>query len=155
MSYFRPQRDVELSTIDYITTQVNANWTGVTTVKTFTQVSEKALPVICVRLLDNNAYRKEIGTTTLENRYGIIIDIFAKSDGQRLDLADFITEQLKDGWTSYNFWQTSGSPESLSKLENGRIQLVKFTRNSRIDFGENVDVRDRFRHVITCIVRKS
>ena len=155
MGYFRQTRCTELSIIDYLTTQINANWTGVTVVKTFNQAATGTLPIVCVRLIDNNPFRVEIGSTTLDDRYGLIIDIFAKSDGQRLDLADFITTTIKEGCVYYDFSQTSGSPETLSKTANGRVQFVKFTRNTRIDFGSEVSNMDRYRHVISGIVRKS
>lgn len=153
--YFSQQRNIELSTIEHLTTQINANWSNVNVVKTFTQVTEKSLPVVCIRLLDNNSFRREVGSDTFENRYGLIIDIFAKSDGQRLDLADAIAGYLQGGWVYYNFSQTSGSPETLTKVADGRVQLVKFTRNSRLDFGDNVSFQDRFRHIISFITRKS
>lgn len=155
MGYFRQTRNIELSTIYYLTTQINANWTDVNVVKSFSQIAEKSVPVVCIRLLDNNPYRREVGSNTLENRYGIIIDIFAKSDGQRLDLADFIIETIKDGWVYYEFSQESGDPETLEKTANGKVKMVKITRNSKLDFGDNVTSVDRFRHLISFIVRKA
>lgn len=156
MAYpFRQTRNVELSTIDYLSTQIPLGWSNINVVKTFAQVAAKALPVVCIRLVDNNPYRLEVGSDTLENRYGILIDIFATSDGQRLDLTDYIVDLIKSGWTYYEFSQTSGSPETLSKIASGRVQMVKITRNSKLDFGETVETRDRFRHIISLVVRKA
>jgi hypothetical protein len=152
---FRQTRNVELSTIDYLTTYIKAGWSNINVVKTFSQVSEKSLPVVCIRLVDNNPFRLEVGSDTLENRYGLIIDIFATSDGQRLDLADYITEGIKSGWTYSVFSQTSGDPETLDKTASGRVQMVKITRNSKLDFSDSVESRDRFRHLISLIVRKA
>ena len=105
MPYFTEPRNIELSTLEYLTTQIDANWSGVTVVKTFAQAYSKNinLPIVCVRLLDQSSSRLEIGSNTLDNRYGIAIDIFARSDGQRIDLANFILDKLKDGWVYYVF----------------------------------------------------
>jgi len=44
MAYFRETRNVELSTIEFLTAQINASWTGVTTVKTFQEAEAAKLP---------------------------------------------------------------------------------------------------------------
>jgi len=156
MSWFRQPRDIELSLIDYIRTQINASWAGITVVKTFKQATKATLPVICVRLLDTTSSRREIGANTLNNNYGIIIDILATSDGLRLDLTDFLIDILKDGCIYYEFSQSSSNPEELDKTADGRIRVVSWVQNTRIDFGEgDVGERDRFRQLISIIVAKS
>jgi len=156
--YFTEPRNIELSTLEYLNTQIDASWSGVTVVKTFTQAYSKNinLPIVCVRLLDQSSSRLEIGSNTLDNRYGIAIDIFARSDGQRIDLANFILDKLKDGWVYYVFSHKSGDKSQLEKIADGRIQVTDFMENYRIDFGElEVDEKDRFRHFISVRVRKS
>ena len=157
MGYLRTTRCIELSTIDYLETQINANWSGVTTVKAFTQVYSDTInvPVVCVRLIQTMSNRREIGATTLNNNYLIQIDIFAKSDGQRLDLADFITDKLKDGWTYYTYSQQSGNKEVLDETASGYIIVTSFNDNSKIEMGDNVELKDKFRHSISISVRKS
>jgi hypothetical protein len=155
MSYFQVARCIELSTIDYLSTQIAASWTGITLVKTFTNAYKSSLPVVCVRLVDFPAERQEIGSTTLLYDYTISIDIFATSDGQRIDLANFIMEKLKDQWTYYDFVQASGSPETLTKTSNGRIHVRRFLVNNVIEFdGEGVDKYDLHRHLLLVNVRK-
>jgi hypothetical protein len=154
-SYFSQTRNVELSILEHLTTQINANWNNINIVKTFSQITQKSAPVVCVRMFDNNPFRREVGSDELENRYGIIIDVFATSDGQRIDLTDSIIGYLKSGCVYYSFSQQSGNPETLDKTADGRIQIVKFTRNSKLDFGDNVTSIDRFRHIISFIARKS
>ena len=156
MSYFRESRCVELSLIDYIRTQINISWSDVTVVKTFKQATKATLPVICVRLLDTTSSRREIGANTLNNTYGIIIDVLATSDGLRLDLTDFLVNILKDGCVYYEFSQSSSNPEELDKTADGRIRVASWLQNTRVDFGEgDVGERDRFRQLISIIVAKS
>lgn len=155
MAYFQEARCVELSTIDYLETQINASWSGITTIKSFTNAYKTALPVVCIRLLDTDSERREIGGTTLLNDYTIAIDLFCKSDGQRIDLAAFILDKLKDPWTYYDYSQASGAPETLAKTENGKLHVKRFIENNKIDFGDDgVDAWDRFRHIIMIQVRK-
>jgi len=157
MSYFTETRNIELSVIDYLTAQINASWTNINIVKSFTNAYKTALPVVCIRLRETVNDRREIGSDTLLNDYVITIDIFASSDGQRIDLSHFIMDKLKDGCPYYAFSQTTGSPETLTKAESGRIHLKSFRSNHRLDFGdsEEVDQYDRFRHFIEVEMRRS
>ena len=116
-------------------------------------VKDTDLPIVCVRLLDQTSTRLEIGSDTLENRYGIIIDIFATSDGQRIDLADFILNELKDGWTYYTYSQQSGNKEVLDTTSAGRCRVMGFVDNRRLDLGGAIDKKDRHRHTMTVLVR--
>lgn len=154
MAYFRETRNVELSTIEFLTSEITANWTGVTTVKSFQETAGAELPVVCIRLLDITSTTREIGATTFKHEYNIIIDIFAKSDGQRLDLADFIRETVKDGWVYYSYYHTPGHPDQLSKDANGRVHLVGILEDRRVDFVETVADQDKYRHIISFLVSK-
>lgn len=154
MAYFRETRNVELSCIEHLTTQINANWSGVSTVKTYQEATAATLPVVCIRLLDTGSTFQEIGTTTLRHNYNIVIDIFAKSDGQRLDLADFLTDVIRDGWVYYEYFHTPGHPDQLSKTENGRVHLEMILEDRRIDFFETVADQDKYRHIISFLASK-
>jgi len=153
VSYFRPTRNVELSTLYYLETCVASDWTGVTVVKKFTDAYKSALPVICANISNIYSDRKELGATTLLNDYTLSIDIFATSDGQRIDFADYITDKLKDNWDYYTHTQTSGT---LSRSSSGKIYVWKYNTNYKVDLGdEGVNVYDRFRHYIELSLRTS
>jgi len=153
---FSTMRNVELSTIYYIETQIDNNWTGIEVVKSFLSAYDKTLPVVCIRLINALTDRLEVGSTTLDNEYGFMIDIFGTSDGQRIDLADFIVDKLKDGWVYYTHAHTVGDNTSLARTSDGRISVKLFTDNSRVDFGtDEIENPDRFRHRIGVNVRKS
>jgi len=152
MSAFSQTRNVELSTLYYLETQIAANWTGITLVKSFSSAYDQTLPVVCVQLVGAMTDRLEIGSTTLQNYYEIAIDVFATSDGQRIDLADFILNQLKAGWIYYTHSKVSGAT-TLTKVAAGRITVTEFSDNSKIDLGDEVANPDRFRHFLRIYTR--
>jgi len=156
-SYFSKDRNVELSALKYVEDQIDASWTGIETVKTFKQVyaTGTELPVVCVRLADTENVRLEIGSNTLEERYLLIVDIFARSDAQRLDLAAYIKDKLKDGWVHYDHSHVSGDKSSLSLSANGREYVTDWTTDARIDVGDTTDEKDKYRHNLSVRVRTS
>lgn len=156
-SYFRQSRNIELSTLDFIKTSATADWTGITIVKTFKDAYDNAVevPIICIRLASTNNARLEVGATTLENRYMLIFDIFSKSDAQRVDLSDYIVEKLKDGWVYNAYSHVSGDKSKIVGVAGGRIFVTNWITNTKVDYGENVDPKDRYRHTISVLVRKS
>jgi len=156
-SYFRESRNVELSLLYYLTTCFASDWSGITTLKTFANVYAKdiAIPVVCVRLAQTTTSRQEIGADTLYNKYLCIIDIFASSDAQRLDLADYIKDKLKTGWVHYDHSHMSGDHTTLDRTANGRDYIVDFVNDSKIDVYGSSDEKDKCRHSISISVRKS
>jgi hypothetical protein len=146
---FSQDRNVELSTIRYIETEIDANWSDIEVVKGWPNFDKVALPVVSVYLASQNAERKEIGSRSINDIYTFIIDIFAKSDGQRIDLADSIKNSLLDDWTYYTHSQTSGTPKVLSRVDAGRVIFLEFVQNIKVEFADGADGYDRFRHQIT------
>lgn len=155
--YFSKSRNIELSTLEYMETQLNASWTGVTTVKTFKNAYDNTVevPIVCIRLPTTNNARLEVGAVTLENRYMLVFDIFSKSDAQRVDLSDYIVDKLKDGWTYKTYSHVSGDKSQITGIADGRIFVTNWLTNTKVDYGENVDPKDRYRHTISILVRKS
>jgi len=156
-SYFRESRNIELSLLYYLTTSFASDWSGITTLKTFANVYGKdiALPIVCVRLAQTTTTRQEVGANTLYNKYLCIIDVFATSDAQRLDLADYIKDKLKDGWVHYSHSHTSGDNTSLDRTADGRDYVIEFINDSKIDIYGSSDEKDKCRHSISISVRKS
>ena len=157
MPAFRTSRNVEISTLQFLETQLEAAWDNLEVVKSFNQAYDKNVnpPIVAVYLERTNDKRREIGSTALSPTYAIAIDVFATSDGQRIDLADFIVDKLKDGWVYNSYAHQSGSPQTLVATADGRISVISFDNNSPIRFGGNVEAKDRFRHSIQATVRKS
>ena len=156
-SYFAQSRNVELSLLEYLQVNLTADWNKVSVVKTFAEVytANMNLPIVCVRLSQTSSVRLETGSTTLEDRYLLIIDIFSRSDAQRLDLAYYIKDKLKEGWIHYNFSHASGNPEVLEALPNGRDFVTSFVNDTKVEVIGSSDQKDRYRHTLSVQVRKS
>ena len=156
-SYYRTSRNVEKSVHYYLETSINTDWTGITTVQTWNKVYAKdiELPIVCIRLANIESTRLEIGTDTLDDRYLIIVDIFATSNGQLIDLADYIKTKLISGWIHYDWSHESGSNQTLTRTTNGRDIVINFINNTKIDVPESGDVKDKYRWSISVSVRKS
>lgn len=155
---FRTPRNVELSTAEYLDTNLASAWPGTTVLQTFAQVYAKSydVPIVCVRLSDVQSSRLEVGSDALDERFLIVIDIFAKDDGQRLDLAAYIKGLLQTGWVNYEHSRVSGDTTgALSKTVDGRCWVTQFVTDAKIDIGESVDTKDRYRHNISIRVRQS
>ena len=94
---YRTSRNIEASLIDYLTTNFNADWSNVKVEKGLARVYDIALPTICVRA-NNTAHNKaEIGGNSTVRTVQVFLDIFASSDGQKLDSTDYIVEKIKGG----------------------------------------------------------
>ncbi len=151
--YFGKLRNVELSTIYFLETQVNADWTGISVIKAKRNAPAIDPPVITVKVLSVLPKLKEIGSRTLDNSYNIILDVYATSDGQKLDLAQYLEDKVILDWTYYLHSQESGNTGVLSRVSNGKIAWQSFTQHTSIDFVDTVEKPDRFRYVLAFNVR--
>jgi len=146
---FSTRRNTELSMVEYITTLINGSWNNVAVVKSFLKAYEAPVPVIAVRLLDVQSSRQEIGSNRLKQVYTFIIDVFANSDGQRIDLAEFLVQGVKEGCIYYEFSHNSANRELLDKDANGRLIFLQFLTDERVDINATAAEHDKFRHSIT------
>ncbi len=156
MSVYRISRNIESSIIEFIQSELSsAGWTNITVEKTFSRIY--GIPVetfqkqaaICVRLEDTQHQQAEIGETSTNRFPLVLIDIFATSDGQRLDLKDFLVQIFKKGLPYFEY-QTSGNTIT-SRIQNGRIRVTKID-DVPVSFGvdkSSLEVHDRYRHLLT------
>jgi len=146
MSY-RLSRNVEASIIEYITTAlVSDGWNGIRVEKSFSEVYEGELPCICINSPDRPVIRREIGTDTIFKDITVEVRIFAKSDGQRLDLSDWIIEKLISGIVYYEYTITNNV---ISKILKGRIQTIRITDRKELVNTENLEKYDKYRQIIS------
>jgi len=158
---YRSSRNLEASTIDFINDKLKLRWSNVTCIKGFQRAYSNELPVITVRLNTSSFNKVELGDNNLLRKAQILIDIFANSDGQRLDLKDFIIAELKDGYTYYEYYieanGTTGNGQVKRKVKDGKVNVLSFT-DAPIDFNtekNNLDKHDRYRHLLTLEVSTS
>ena len=88
MSY-RISRNLEASFIDFLETTLAESpysWTGINVIKGFAHAYELPTPTIAVRA-ENTVYDKvEIGSNSFTRTVQVFVNLFADSDGLRLDL---------------------------------------------------------------------
>jgi hypothetical protein len=152
MGQYRISRNIEASIIDFLTTELQSQWTNIAVEKTFARVYEINLPVICVRCGVTDHVRAEIGGDATIRTAQVLIDLFASSDGQRLDIKDYIIEKIKGGLIYYDYIITNGVIDT--KTTNGRLRIMDID-DTPIDFDvdkNKLEVHDRYRHLITLFV---
>jgi len=150
---FSKARNTELSTFLYIKNSLDANWSGITTVKGFPDSDKPVIPCVAITLETELSNRIEIGSRQMDDVYNFSIDIFAKSHAQRLDLANYIKNKLLEDWVYYTFANQSGSNETVESIASGKVQFIDLIQNAKIEFGEDVEFYDRYRHIISFNVR--
>jgi len=150
MGIYRESRNFEASVIKYIREKlVEANWTGITVLKTFAKVYEIALPSICVRLGDTIHTKVELGSDSTYREPQILIDIFAENDGQRLDLKDFLVSIFKSGLVFNEYTITNGVISDTTPT--GRIRVLEIS-DTPLNFNtdkSDLDTKDKYRHLIS------
>jgi len=148
MSYYTLTRNTELSTLKFIEESVNAAWSNVSVIKSWTQLDSVTNPVICVALTNTNYTRTELGNNAFNDTYVFNIDVFATSDAMRLDLTHYLTNKLIPGWTYYTAELSSGASTTLIYTEAGRCRIDRIYDNSKVNLSTVADVRDRYRQNI-------
>jgi len=146
---YRISRNIEASLIDRITEElVDDGWTGIRVEKVFSEVYKGTLPCIVINVLEIRPQKLEIGSKTNLKYFTVNIRIFAKSDGQRLDLSDWLMDELEDDTNYYSYTINDG--EVTSKNLTGRIVLTKwFDNRKELTNTENLEMEDRYRHLLS------
>lgn len=148
MGLYRISRNLEASFIDYLKPLLLDDWGFDRVEKTFAKIYSIELPSVCIRVGDTIHTKVEIGDDVTIRDVHVLIDIFASSDGQRLDIKDYIIEKIKGGIPYYDYEVENG--QIKTKIENGRIRVL-IMDETLVNFGtekQTLDVHDRFRHLI-------
>ena len=149
MGVYRKSRAIEASIIDYLTTELQSQWSDMRIEKSFAGIFKVSLPSICIRCGVTNHEKVEIGSDATTRTPQVLIDIFASDDGMRLDVKDFIIEKIKAGCIYYNYTIAGGVVQS--KVADGRIRVLDID-DIPINFTEDrntLDSHDRYRHLLT------
>lgn len=148
MGLYRISRNIEASFVDYLKENLQLDWNINRVEKTFSRIYSIELPSVCIRVGDSIHSKVQIGDNSTIRNVHVLIDIFATSDGQRLDMKDYILEKIKNGLIYYDYEIENG--QIKHKTQNGRIRVLTIDE-TLINFGldkNDSDVHDRFRHLI-------
>lgn len=152
MGAYRESRNIEISTKDFIIASLtSAGWTNVNTYLGWEEVSGTNLPAITIRSGITNHDRVEVGGFSTIRQVTLLIDVFAKNEGQKLDLKDFLISILKKSWT-YNEYTITNHVST--HVDNGEIICLNINETPvNLDSDKsNLDIVDRYRSLITLIV---
>jgi len=153
MGAFREYRNIEASLIEYLTAKlVTDGWSGISVGKTFSLIEDSKLPAIIVQLVSSTLKRKEIGSSTFEDTEFLVVRIFATSDGQRLDLAKWLIDNLAETIPYYTYTIIKGA--IASKELSGSIRVTKIVENKKeLEGVPDLHITDRYRHKISFNVK--
>lgn len=111
------------------------------------------IPLITVYMdAENSPKRLYMGSNLRDRKFLLIFDIYATDEGERSDLAAWLTKKIENGFRYYEYTQDVNDPENPIKTANGLINIDTFISNTRVKFANNIDVIDKNRHRITVTV---
>ena len=152
---YRINRNITASLIDFINAQLVVDgWDGITVLKGHSRVYDTEPPIIAVRCSDTEHSHIEIGDNSTMRETIIFIDIFGSDSGWGLveDLKDWLIEILKDGCTYYLYTISNG--EVSEKISDGKVKVLTI-KDAPVNLNtpkSELDVRDRWRWLITLTV---
>ena len=147
-------RNLENSLKDFLDTEiVNDSVTDINNKLIPVRVGRKedenwTLPCISVYMESELLTPFEIGSVLKDERQLLIIDIYATNEGERLDVAKWLTTKINNGLRYYSYTPDINTPESPTKVAGGWVN-VDFLTNTRINLGQNVDYIDAHRHRVS------
>jgi len=152
MGTYRATRNIEASIIQYLTANLDIDWTSPTinVEKTFANVSGDNLPVVLVRTSDIEHESHELGSSLTKRFPLILVDVYCKNDGQKLDLVDYLVEKLKVGLLYYTYVIADGVVQT--KTLAGRVRVELPIRVTHVDLNvdkSDLSVVDRFHSLIS------
>jgi hypothetical protein len=106
------------------------------------------LPCIVAYVESQTLNRFEIGSNTRDHHLLMVIDIYATNEGERLDLADWVTYIINDGFPYYKYYYNSDNPDEILKSQKGWVN-INFVTNTRVMLGQNISEIDAHRHQMT------
>jgi len=157
MAEYRLYRNIEKSIIDFLVEELSAAtppWTGFRVEKAFSQIHEKNLPAICVNVEEPEIKRIEVGSNLYEEIVTVSIRLFCVDDGQRLDLAHWLTEKVMSGIDYYEY-TVANEIASHDSYPDGIINIQKIVASRKeLKNTSDLDKKDKFRHLFqfTCKV---
>lgn len=156
MAYFNKARNVERSIIMYLKECFDTNWAdlGCTVVKGFANALKTEVPLVTVDLEDVDYGYVEIGSNEINKFYYFNINLFARSDGEKLDMVDFLYDVLKEGCPYVEAVYTDSSFKTISVANVGRVR-TKIESSNNVSILDANSNKDKYRFYIQISARPS
>ncbi len=148
MGQYRISRCVEKSVINWLTIKLSeANWSNVRVEKNFIDADREPLPSICVGADLIAPETLEIGSKTRRKIFEVSIRLFATDDGMRLDISDYLLDELEDDIPYYTYTIVNNIP---SGVLSGKIIITEIVRHEKeLTNTEGLEQTDKFRNITT------
>lgn len=145
---YRESRCLEASIIDWLQVKIEEGfWTGFRFEKSFSRVYDGTLPVLCVNVGPQTITRREIGGKYYLKAPEVSVRFFARNDGERLDVKDYIIECLEEDIDYYTY-SIEGN-DKPQKILSGKISIRSIIRDDKELVNiENLNKIDKYRHII-------
>lgn len=108
-----------------------------------------SLPCISIYVESETDNKIFIGSNFIDDQQLIIIDIYATNEGERTDIANWITQKIKDGWTYYEYSPNLSNPTNPVKVKKSLVNVQSYLSNGRVRLNGNTNELDAHRHRIT------
>jgi len=147
-------RNLERSLKDFLDTNIvtdgvtDINGTSVPVRVGRKEDNDWSLPCIALYQESETSPKFEIGSNLTDDRFLIIIDIFATNARERKNLARWLKEELKNGFRYYSYAYNIANPEAPIKTAGGLVN-VDFLTNGPVNLGQNTSEIDANRHRLT------
>jgi len=150
MGAYRQSRNIEQSLREYITDNLNADWTSPTIACElgYRNISGNDLPIVLIRLSDTIHERVEVGTISTRRLPLVLIDIYTGNDGLRLDLKDYLITKLK-GQVVYKEYTVTNN---VSVGVASGTMMITSIEDTPVDFDTDkneLSVVDAHRHLLS------
>jgi hypothetical protein len=107
------------------------------------------LPMITLYVDSETDPKLFIGTTCIDPRPLIILDIYATNEGEMKDIANWLTQKIKSGFRYYSYTPSVSNPDNPTKVAGGMVSIETYLTNGRVNLGQNTDLADQHRWRIT------
>lgn len=161
MATWRLYNNIQASLYDFITAQaISDSLTDIAGNSITFQIGRKNsemgdLPIITFYVESEVISTPFIGSFVRDDKQIVIIDIYALTETDRLDLAKWVVDTLNNGWPYYSYADNPADADSPIKTKSGRINVYDRIENTRVNLNQNVDKYDQHRHRISLMVYKS
>ncbi len=133
---------------EYLTSE---NDTSITVQVGRKEDSNWVLPCVVAYVESETLERFEIGSNARNEQILMIIDIYARNEGERLDIVSWVTDTINDGFPYYIYYYNSANPDGILKSQRSWAN-INFLTNTRVNLGQNVSEIDAHRHRISISV---
>jgi len=106
------------------------------------------LPHIQINSDSKQKPRAELGSNKRANTYLLILDVRARNNPERKNLADWIEDEINDGFTYYTYASDPNDRDVPIKTDAGHVSF-NYVTSQPVNLGDNINLYDKWRYRIS------